>query len=153
MTLAERLLEKLSDWPPPADGGRHSLTVGSGDGSTATVTAAAVDTVGAVVWDVNVASPPTAEALGDRAARVAGRVRGLMEGLRVHEVDAGRDEAVLRSDTPAVRGDDKYYYEVHLGGTDRATARRYVAKPGARREAVAFPLTHEAIAKLAGDLV
>jgi hypothetical protein len=43
---------------------------------------------------------------------------------------------------------------VLLYGTAAATVRRYQAshEAGARREQVAFALTHEALAKLAGDL-
>ena len=58
-----------------------------------------------------------AAALRAWADRIAGRARGLLEPLKVIEVDAERDEAILRSDTPAAQGEDRFYYEVHLKGT------------------------------------
>jgi hypothetical protein len=81
-------------------------------------------------------------------------VTGLLEPLKLIEVDATRSEAVLRSETPAQKGDDVQYYEVLLRGTHAATLNRYQAPrtgPGKRR-AVPFALTHEAIAKVVGDL-
>jgi hypothetical protein len=61
---------------------------------------------------------------------------------------------MLRSDSPAESAEGVAYYEVILDGMDRATVRRFSAgKPvGARREQIAFPLTHEAITKLIGDI-
>ena len=46
------------------------------------------------------------------------------------------------------------YYEVHLRGLTHATVRRFQANraAGTRREQVAFALTHEVLAKLAGDI-
>ena len=95
---------------------------------------------------------PTAADLKTRAERLAGRATGLMEPLRLIEVDAGRNVALLRSAAPQQRGDDLFYYEVLLqeGG---AGVRRYQASTqGGARQQVAFPLTHEALAKLAADL-
>ena len=64
-----------------------------------------------------------------------------------------RKEAQIRSSTPLVRGDKSYYYELLLKGLGVAVLRRYQGSQGAAgREQVAFALTHEAIAKLAGDL-
>ena len=85
---------------------------------------------------------------------IADRASGLMEDLKLIEVDEPRQEAILRSEAPAVRGDDRLYYEIHLRGLGHATARRYKANraTGARREQVAFALTHEMVAKLAGDI-
>ncbi len=155
MTPADTLLERLSSWNPSADPGRHSLTAKLPDGRTeVTITADRVDPTGAAVRDISVtrtAPSPDPEPLAARAARVAGTARGLSENLRVLEIDTTRDEAVLRSDAPAVKPDGTRYYEVVLT-PDRATVKRYHAAPGAKREAVAFPLTHESIANLAGAL-
>ena len=87
----------------------------------------------------------------DRAAK---RVTGLLEGLRVVEVDSGRNEALLRSSTPARRDEMVSYFEILLGGTKSATLRRYRAyqETGHRREQVSFTLTHEALAKVVTDL-
>ena len=82
------------------------------------------------------------------------RVTGLLEPLKLIEVDATRSEAVLRSETPATRGTSVEYYEVLLRGQQAATLKRYKAPQsgGGKRRTVPFALTHEAIAKLAGDL-
>jgi hypothetical protein len=85
---------------------------------------------------------------------VARRVTGLMEPLRVLEIDIQRNEALLRSNEPTRRSADLFYYEVLLKGTQAASVRRYQGNPdGGRREQVPFGLTHEALAKLIGDLV
>jgi len=77
-----------------------------------------------------------------------------MEPLAVLEVDVMRNEALLRSDTPAERADKLFYYECLLSGTGPATLRRHqnTRLPGSWREQVAFALTHEALAKVAADL-
>jgi len=76
-----------------------------------------------------------------------------MEPLAVHETDATRGEAILRSTSPSAKADALAYYEVSLHTTGRAVVRRFhgsKAKPG--REQVPFALTHEVLAKLAGDV-
>ena len=76
-----------------------------------------------------------------------------MEDLKLHEVDTGRNEAVLRSEAPSKKGEKLAYYEVILHGVGRAVVRRFnagKAKPG--REQVAFALTHEVLAHLAEDI-
>ena len=94
------------------------------------------------------------EALRSWAERVAGRATGLLEPLRLVEVDGARDEALLRSEQPARRDEQLHYYEVVLRGRGEADVRRYQAshQPGSRREQVPFALTHEAVATLASDL-
>ena len=53
----------------------------------------------------------------------------------------------------AKRGEAVAYYEVKLSGVSSAVVRRYQAVRGAGgRAQVAFALTHEVIAKLAGDI-
>ena len=78
----------------------------------------------------------------------------LLEMLKVIEVDGERDEAILRSDTPAAKGEDRFYYEVHLQGParPRCAATRGSLTVTGKREQVAFALTHEALARLAADL-
>jgi hypothetical protein len=82
-------------------------------------------------------------------------VTGLLEPLRLLEVDRINHIAVLRSDSPPVKGDSVLYYEVRLEARNRATVQRYKAAKGspAHKERVAFALTHEALAKLVDDLV
>lgn len=154
MTLNEAILAKVADWRPS---GRQTILIpDEGAGWTVAVTADRSDEVGCLVWETvarRSAGRPE-EALGAWADRVAGRVTGLLEPLVVVEVDVQRDEAVLRSDAPAQRGEDLFYYEVLLKGVGEAAVRRYHSshQPGSRREQVPFALTHEALAKLQGDL-
>jgi hypothetical protein len=76
-----------------------------------------------------------------------------MEPLKVHEIDETRSEAVLRSVAPAKKGEALAYYEIRLTDLTTAVVRRYTANntaPG--RTQIAFALTHESLAKLAGDI-
>ena len=151
MTLSESLLRKLSEWSP-AGAGRHSMTH-TDLGRTVTLTADRADSLSCLVWELAVTTPEPV-ALRDWAAAVAKRVTGLVEPLTVHEIDAGRGEAVLRSTAPSAKGGALAYYEVKLHADGRADVRRYhgsKAAPG--REQVAFALTHEVLAKLAEDVV
>lgn len=155
MTL-DTLVNNLGDWRP-AGAGPHSFGHALPTGWTVTATADAADTVGCRLSELGVgrqAKPATAAELTNWAVRTAERVTGLLEPLKLIEVDATRSEAVLRSETPAAKGDDVQYYEVLLQGTHAATLNRYQAPrtgPGKRRS-VPFALTHEAIAKVVGDL-
>jgi hypothetical protein len=156
MTLAENLLPRLSDWRPAGDG-RHSWSESlPALGWTVQLAADKTDTLSCLVWELTLtrtAEPPAGLTLKGWAEAVAVRVGGLMEPLAVHEVDVTRDEAVLRSTSPAKRGEALSYYEVRLTGLGKAVVRRFratKATPG--REQVAFALTHEALAKLAGDV-
>jgi hypothetical protein len=157
--ISQLLLPKLSEWRPTGQG-RHSWSHYLQDhGWNAFLTADKVDSLGSLVWELSVARTvlldTESEELSDWAARVAKRATGLMEPLRVIEIDSTRCEAILRSESPASRGESVFYYEVKLLGKNRAELRRFEAKPGlsGRREQVAFALTHEAIAKLLGDLI
>jgi hypothetical protein len=155
MTLDELLLEKLAKWRP--DSARETLDVRHADGGwEVAVTADHVDVVGCRLWEVALRRPGDTSAvdLAARAGHVADRVTGLLEPLRLLEVDAGKNEALLRSEAPARRGEDRFYYEVVLQGDGAVTVRRYQAPPQGepRRRQVAFSLTHEALAKLVHDL-
>jgi hypothetical protein len=159
MTLAETLLPKLVDWRAPGEG-RHILAVpDAGSGWAVALTIDRQESMGCQVWDLTVRRSATAASnsgaeLQAWADQIARRATGLLETLKVVEVDVERNEALLRSDEPARRGDVVSYYEVLLRGTAEAIARRYQApSPGqAHRQQVAFALTHEALAKLASDL-
>lgn len=156
MTLAESLLPKLSDWRPAGDG-RHSWSEAlPATGWTVQLAADKADTLSCLVWELTLtrtAEPPAGLTLKAWAEGVAARVAGLMEPLTVHEVDATSDEAVLRSTSPAKRGEALAYYEVRLHGLGKAVVRRFQAtKATTGREQVAFALTHEALAKFAGDV-
>jgi hypothetical protein len=159
MTLDETLLPKLADWRPAGPGPHAFRAPLALPGWSVSLTADRADTVGCLATELAVArpagpAPASAAALTQRAVRIAGRVTGLLEPLKLIEVDATRSEALLRSDRPTARGDAVQYYELLLSGEHAATLRRYQAPkagPG-KREAVPFALTHEAIAKLAADL-
>lgn len=156
MTLTEKLQQKLSEWTPQGTG-RHALAVAAPEaGWSATVTADRADTLSCLVWELaltRTGPAPDGPALGAWAGAVAKRATGLLEPLRLLEADDARGEALLRSDAPAKKGERVAYYEVRLFGTDRATVRRFAAdRTQSGREQVAFALTHEVLAKLAGDI-
>lgn len=158
MSLSETLQRRLSEQPPGA--GRQVLTAtDEAAGWTVELTADRTDQVGCLAWELRArraAAPAALDAEGVRAwaDRVARRATGLLEQLRVIEVDAPRRVAMLRSHEPAARGDDLHYYEVLLTGAGDAGVRRYHAsrQGSERREQVPFALTHEALGKLADDL-
>lgn len=155
MTLDDMLLPKLAEWRPAA--GRTKLTVSDERAGWAiTLTADRCDELGCLLWELNLRrsreAPPGATLQG-WAEGAASSVTGLLEPLRVLEVDAARGEALLRSDEPTWRKEKLAYYEILLKGTQEAAVRRYQAdEAGGKREQVAFALTHEALAKLAADL-
>lgn len=157
MTLAELLLQRLGDWRPSGDG-RHSWSEAyPTHGWSIGLAADRTDTVGCLVWElalIRTVDAPDGLTLSAWATGIADRASGLMEDLKLIELDDQRQEALLRSDEPMIRGENRFYYEIHLRGLSHATVRRYKANraAGTRREQVAFALTHEVIAKLAGDI-
>ena len=156
MTLAESLLPKLSEWRPAGDG-RHSWAAAfPAAGWTVRLAADRADTLSCLVRELalaRTAEPPAGLTLRGWAAAVAERVTGLLEPLKIYEVDETRNEAVLRSEAPAKKGVALAYYEVRLTGLTAATVRRFTgSKTEGGRTQVAFALTHEALAKLAGDI-
>ena len=155
MTLAEQLHRGLSDWRPTGSG-RQTLDVPA-HGWTATVSAESTDTVGCNAWEMILARTgptPDGQTLAGWADGTAKRVSGLLERLTVIEVDDTHDTATLRSDVPTARGDSSGFYEVTLTGTTRASLTRWQADKatGGKRTRVPFPVTHEALAKAAGDI-
>jgi hypothetical protein len=159
MSLAEALLEKLVDWRPAGEG-RQVTSIGLPDhGWTVGVAADRADSVGC---RLNLIEAPRTNAVAEddaaleaHARRVAERATGLLEPLRLVEVDRPRHVALLRSEAPAGKGDAVQYYEVKFAGSNRVTVERFKAnRTGpAGREPIPFSLTHEAIAKLVDDLV
>jgi hypothetical protein len=158
MNLDETLLQKLADWRPGE--GRQILGVADqASGWAVALTADCSDQLGCLVWEMTLRRTPPlpgrdAAALKSWAERISRRVTGLLEPLKIIEVDENRDEAVLRSEGPARRGEGIFYYELLLRGTGEAVCRRYRATSDGkeRRQQVAFALTHEALAKLALDV-
>jgi hypothetical protein len=156
MTLTESLLPKLSEWRPAGDG-RHSwASAFPAEEWTVGLAADRADSLACLVWELSLsrtAEPPTDLTLKAWAGAIAGRVSGLSEPLSVYEVDEPRDEAILRSKPPTLKGETLSYFEVRLAGLKSATFRRFAAERTASgRTQIAFPITHEALAKLAGDI-
>ena len=153
MTPAETLLQRLNALPPGP--GPRSLTASGG--AAVTLDAERLDGIAGVYRGVTINGPPV-ESVGAWADGVAGRVKGLLEGLKVIEVDTTRDAAVLRSSEPAASGPTggvRRYYEVQLGGDGGASVQRYEADrdAGTPREAIGFALTHEVTARLVEDIL
>jgi hypothetical protein len=139
MTIDAILLEKLAEWRP--DTGRQSLSVASADGVwKVALTADAADVVGCRVWELILTrSAPVADLKG-WASRAAEQVTGLLEPLKLLEVDEGLSTALLRSQEPGQRGEALHYYELHLTGAGTATVRRFQARrDSGRREQIALP--------------
>jgi hypothetical protein len=157
MTLAEALRVKLANWRPTGEG-RHSCSETFPDSGWAVrVAADQTDAIGCLVWELDlgrIAEPPPGLTLATWASEIASRVGGLLEDLKVVEIDDPSQQALLRSDEPTARGDDRYYYEVLLTGLTGATVRRFRGSrtAGGRREQVAFALTHEVLSNLIGDI-
>jgi hypothetical protein len=152
MTLEEMLLQKLADWRP--DKGRQTLTVPAEGGWRASLTADTCDSVGCRVWELTLDRDTPVADLRAWADRLSSRASGLLEPLRLLELDPAQDTALLRSQAPAKRGETLFYYEVTLKSKGAAHVCRYQAsRDGSPREQVAFALTHEALAKLAQDLI
>jgi hypothetical protein len=159
MNLAETLLEKLSEWRPAGEDRPSASFSLPEHGWTVRLDAERVDTVGCVLNEIeavrDVAVADDAKAIEAHARQVAGRVTGLLESLRLVEVDRARNIALLRSDEPKAKGDDVRYYEVRFQGLNRVSVQRFTASKHspARREAMTFALTHEVVAHLVEDLV
>jgi hypothetical protein len=155
----QSLLPKLAEWRPTSPGRSTFTHQDTASGWSATLTVEKADALSCHLWSVTLEKRPTPAALNaadlrQRAEAVAAKVTGLMEPLRVIEVDAVRGEALLRSDSPTVRNEKRSHYELGLTSTRRATLRRFQAPsdPTGKRQQVGFTLTHEVLANLAEDL-
>lgn len=158
MTLNERALQKLADWRP-AGNERQTLVIPEEKaGWLVQLSANRNDELGCLAWEMTLrrtAVPPSPNLdLAGWADAMARQVTSLLEPLRVVEVDVARNEALLRSDQPTPRGPGLLYYEVHLKGTAEAVLRRYQGfhEADKHREQVAFPITHEALARVIGEM-
>lgn len=148
----------LSEWRPTGPGPHSTVVPLDRPAGALALVADTAESLGVRLTELRWSSASdagltSAADLTAAAVAAAKSVTGLLEVLAVYEVDAGRGEAVLRSQTPAVRGDDRSYYELRLHARGNADLRRYTAsRLGGGRKPVAFALTHDAIAKLVGDL-
>src|SRR5207244_339711 len=118
MTLENTVLAKVTEWRPTA--GRQQLNIpDDGAGWAVTLTADRCDDLGILLWEMTLRRTGAAPAGADLRAwadRAAARATGLLEPLKVVEVDGERREALLRSATPTARGERRLYYEVLLKG-------------------------------------
>jgi hypothetical protein len=157
MTLEETLLRKLADW---THAGKSRQTFAFLDKSTETAVELELDQLESLscqLWELRVSRSDAAMArepsLSVWADRVAERVTGLLEPLSLVEVDPERGQALLRSDKPVQKKDDRFYYEVVLNQTGSAQVRRYQgSRQPVKRQQVSFVVTREVLAKLVGDL-
>jgi hypothetical protein len=151
MTLDETLRTSIAELPVEA---RSQFSFQHGPW-TARLTVDRHDALGCLLWDLRLQSEqPVAGDQKEWAARLAQRVTGLLEPLKLHEADGSRNVTWLRSQTPTSRGDARQYYEVELHGAKELHLRRYQGfiEPGKHREQIAFVLTYEGLAKLLVDL-
>lgn len=154
--IADLLLAKLDAWRP--DAGRHSCRVIDPTADwNATLTSERNDSLSTLLWELAVDRPAGTGSANPAAwaKRLAENATGLLEPLRVLEVDTTQGEAVLRSVKPSRRGDALFYYELHLYGEHQAVLRRFESSltVATRRKQIPYVLTHEALGKLIDDLV
>jgi len=151
MTLEKMLRQQLSN---PKPGGFHF----SFGGWNVTLIADKCDSLSCALKELTLErNTPIQEELKPWAQRIAQRATGLIEPLSLSEADLLLGKAILRSQTPTVRGSTANYYELVLERTGRpcANLHRYSAnrQNGEKRKAVPFVLTHDAIVKLVTDIV
>jgi hypothetical protein len=149
MTLEKTLRQQLSKTEP---GG---FQMSCGDWAV-TLRADKSDSLSCALTELTLdRAGPIQEDLDAWAKRVAHSATGLMEPLRLIEVDRPLGKALLRSETPSLLDGKAFYYELVLERTTRsqATLHRYAAETGAKRATVAFALTNDAIVKLVADIV
>jgi hypothetical protein len=158
MTLDAMVLQRIADWRPSGTG-RELLSIQ--DPSSGWIVQLVSDRQAEfsialwemeIRWSGNLATNPL-QALTQWARHVS-NLSGLLESVPIVEIDHQRIQALLRSTEPAQRDGHGFYYEILLEADRGASVRRYqCAKPGIRREQVAFVLTHEALAKLVREVV
>ncbi len=151
MTLENMLRKKLAD--PPA--GQTEVVVAH-QGWNVALHPAAQDSLSCSLNDATFrrAGAPVDGDPRPWAERLSRTVTGLLEPLKLIEVDAPRKVALLRSAVPTPSDPGVNYYEVELHGTAQASVRRFrgYQEPGRKREQIPFPVTYEALAKLVGDV-
>ncbi len=149
MTLEKTLRQQLSKTEP---GG---FQISSGDW-TITLLADKSDSLSCALTELTLdRAGPIQEDLDAWAKRIAQTATGLMEPLRLIEVDPPLGKALLRSEAPSMLDGKAFYYELLLERTTRsqATLRRYEGSFIEKRKGVPFVLTHDAVVKLVNDIV
>ena len=156
MTFVETVKSKLSEWNP--EPGRQTLSVQEDHdtGWNLNLTTDRKETLGSEVWDLQLSGKGEKLDLESWAQQVAQREEnGILECLRLIDMDRQQEIAVLRSGDPAKQNEDVFYYEVNLHSQRQATVRRYRAsRTGTcKREQIGYTLTHEALLQLIADLI
>jgi len=156
MNLANSLQQKLDSWSHSGDG-VQSLAFLDESGVGVRLDFLHLERLSCEAYELAVTRSAESMAKGLHlegwARRIADEATGLLEPLKLIEVDALRGEALLRSDSPAQRADERFYYEVLLEGRGSAILRRYrSATESRKREQVSFVVTREALGKLVEDL-
>jgi hypothetical protein len=153
MTLENMLRTKLAehsyDLEDPSGSSRNTIRH---DGWKVVFRPESRDVLGCSLQDVNL-ERVSGQAAGDTrtwAERVCRKVTGLLEPLKVVEIDAGNQVALLRSAEPTPNDSGLDYHEVELHGTAHAVVRRYRGfhEAGKKREQIPFTVTYEALAQL-----
>jgi hypothetical protein len=152
MTLANMLRQKLNETPAAEQ--RHELTATDDvSGWALHLTAERHDAWTTVAWEICLRRAASGGDVADWAERIAVRTSGLLEPLRVVEVDVPRQQALVRSEPPTERDGKISYYEVTLQGNSSALVRRFHGTHASgKRDQVSFVLTNEVLAKFVGDL-
>jgi hypothetical protein len=150
MTLENMLRKKLGEPPAAAE------VVVALQGWKVALHPAAQDSLSCSLNDVTFEREAPAGSDDPRpwAERVSRNVTGLLEPLKVLEVDAPRRTALLRSAAPTQADPGLQYYEMELQGTTKASIRRFrgFTEAGHKREQIPFGVTYEALAKFIGDV-
>lgn len=151
MNLNEALLQKLSEWQPTS---RQTLSLAwEGAPWLFHLTVDAGDAYSCRVWELTGRQDnPQKEriALKTWADSICRKATGLMESLRIVEIDEPGGSALLRSSEATTRGSRLEYYELLLKDSGEVLFHRYQKshEPGMQRERIGFTLTHEAILRL-----
>lgn len=152
MSLENTVLQKLAEAPGSAR--RHELEANHPEsGWTLYLTAERRDDLSCLAWELTLRRAAARGDLQAWAEAIAARTVSLTERLSIYEIDATRNEGLLRT-APVQRQGQTLYFEVRLQGTSSLTLRRFQAprETGERREQVAFALTSETLGRLVGEL-
>jgi hypothetical protein len=149
MTLASILQKKLANRYTDDQTGGKTI---QHQGWNVAFRPEAEDALSCSLWDVTLEREAPKPGGDPRAwaERVSRKATGLLEPLKLVEVDARKGVALLRSAEPTPQDPGLDYHEVELHGVNRATVRRFRGfhEAGKQREQIPFAVTYEALAKL-----
>jgi hypothetical protein len=152
MTLDDMLRTGIAELPADTDRATYNLQHGAW---TVRLSLERHDVLGCLLSDLRMhRQEPVSGSAKDWAGRLAQRVTGLLEPLKLYESDTARQLTTLRSEEPTTRAGAQHYYEVELHGLTELQLRRFQGflQAGKKREQIPFALTYEGLAKLISDL-